>query len=144
MRCTGHKERWLTAKHNRLEEQQKSYTIHSLESTRHCSNDPPDISQALMTSMISRTLPLSTVCYSCWSSAIIICCKNVKNSFSLSEADVLLILLGELPIAEVGACSWKRLDWMILVTPLTLLSPDVPRSWKRGQILIKYCPRGPA
>lgn len=71
LRSTGHKEMWVTAKHNNLEEEQKSCTIHSLEWSWHCSNDAPDISQTLMTSVISCTFLLSMACYGCWSSAII-------------------------------------------------------------------------
>lgn len=145
VRSTGHKEIWLTAKYNNLEKEQNSCTIWSIELSWHCPNDHPDISQTLMTSVITCTLPLPMAHYSCWSSAIIsiICCKVVINSSSLSEAEVLLIFLGELLIAGVGACSWKRLDRMILVIPSMFLAPDVPSSWKRGQIPAKYCPHGP-
>lgn len=50
------------------------------------------------------------------------------EKLSLSEADVLLILVGELPIARVGACSWERLDRMVLVMPSVFLAPVVPSS----------------
>lgn len=141
VRSTGHEETWLTDKHNNVEKEQKSCTIHSLESSEYCFNDPPGISQTLMTSVVSCTLPLSTVCYSRWSSAVI-CCKVVKNSFGPSE--VLLIILGEPSITGVGSCSWKRLDRMTLVIPSMRKVPDIPSSWKKGRIPTKYCPHGPA
>lgn len=149
VKSTGHKEMWLTAKHNSLEEKQKRVSVHALGLSQHCSleqwlpqccTDLYDTHNLFFCSSFHSKLQLLDFCYYIYN----LLQGSEKSSIGLSEADVLLILLDELLIAGVSACSWKRLDKMPLLIPLMFQVPDVPSYWKRGQIPTKYCLHGPA
>lgn len=49
VKSTGHKEMWLTAKYDSLEDKQKNFPIHALELSQHCSLEqwPPDVATDL-------------------------------------------------------------------------------------------------